>query len=94
VFVQLAGGSLVFQIGVQGTDLIILANDDPWSAGHAENKSRLARCGRLGRSRWTHMLRRARTGDEAELLTHSRSKGLFAGIDLDGSVLSQNSDSA
>jgi SH3 domain-containing YSC84-like protein 1 len=28
----------------------------------------------------------------AELLTYSRSKGLFAGIDLDGSVLSQNQD--
>src|SRR5947207_2788693 len=28
----------------------------------------------------------------AELLTYSRSKGLFAGIDLDGSVLSQNED--
>jgi lipid-binding SYLF domain-containing protein len=28
----------------------------------------------------------------AELLTYSRSKGLFAGIDLDGTVVSQNSD--
>jgi lipid-binding SYLF domain-containing protein len=28
----------------------------------------------------------------AEFLTYSRSKGLFAGIDLDGSVLSQNED--
>ena len=28
----------------------------------------------------------------AEFLTYSRSKGLFAGIDLDGTVLSQNED--
>ena len=28
----------------------------------------------------------------AEFLTYSRSKGLFAGIDLDGTVLSQNAD--
>jgi lipid-binding SYLF domain-containing protein len=28
----------------------------------------------------------------AEFLTYSRSKGLFAGIDLDGTVLSQNTD--
>jgi SH3 domain-containing YSC84-like protein 1 len=28
----------------------------------------------------------------AEFLTYSRSKGLFAGIDLDGTVLSQNQD--
>ncbi len=28
----------------------------------------------------------------AEFLTYSRSKGLFAGIDLDGAVLSQNQD--
>ena len=27
----------------------------------------------------------------AELLTYSRSKGLFAGIDLDGTSVSQNS---
>jgi lipid-binding SYLF domain-containing protein len=28
----------------------------------------------------------------AEFLSYSRSKGLFAGVDLDGTVLSQNSD--
>jgi lipid-binding SYLF domain-containing protein len=28
----------------------------------------------------------------AEFLTYSRSRGLFAGIDLDGTVLSQNAD--
>ena len=28
----------------------------------------------------------------AEFLTYSRSKGLFAGLDLDGTVLSQNQD--
>jgi lipid-binding SYLF domain-containing protein len=28
----------------------------------------------------------------AEFLTYSRSKGLFAGLDLDGTVLSQNDD--
>jgi len=28
----------------------------------------------------------------AEFLTYSRSKGLFAGLDLDGTVLSQNAD--
>jgi lipid-binding SYLF domain-containing protein len=28
----------------------------------------------------------------AELLTYSRSKGLFAGIDLDGTSVSQNKD--
>jgi lipid-binding SYLF domain-containing protein len=29
---------------------------------------------------------------KAELLTYSRCKGLFAGIDLDGTSVSQNSD--
>ena len=28
----------------------------------------------------------------AEFLTYSRSKGLFAGLDLDGTVLEQNKD--
>jgi lipid-binding SYLF domain-containing protein len=93
VFVQLAGGSFGFQIGVQGTDLIIIAMNDQGMQDMLKNKFKIgadaaASAGPVGRN--------AQAGTDwkmnAELLTYSRSKGLFAGIDLDGSVLSQNAD--
>ena len=93
VFVQLAGGSFGFQIGVQGTDLIIIAMNDQGMQTMLKNKFKIgadaaASAGPVGRN--------AQAGTDwkmnAELLTYSRSKGLFAGIDLDGSVLSQNQD--
>jgi lipid-binding SYLF domain-containing protein len=93
VFVQLAGGSFGFQIGVQGTDLVILAMNDHGLQDMLKNKFKIgadaaASAGPVGRN--------AQAGTDwkmnAELLTYSRSKGLFAGIDLDGSVLSQNED--
>ena len=93
VFVQLAGGSFGFQIGVQGTDLILLAMNERGLQDMLKNKFKIgadaaASAGPVGRN--------AQAGTDwkmnAELLTYSRSKGLFAGIDLDGSVLSQNQD--
>jgi lipid-binding SYLF domain-containing protein len=93
VFVQLAGGSFGFQIGGQATDLIIVAMNDQGMQDMLKNKFKIgadaaASAGPVGRN--------AQAGTDwkmnAELLTYSRSKGLFAGIDLDGSVLSQNQD--
>jgi lipid-binding SYLF domain-containing protein len=71
VFVQLAGVSFGFQIGGQGTDLILVAmNHNGLEDAQAGTDWKL----------------------NAEFLTYSRSKGLFAGIDLTGDVLSQNGD--
>jgi SH3 domain-containing YSC84-like protein 1 len=93
VFVQLAGGSVGFQIGGQATDLILVAMNDQGLQHMLKNKFKLgadaaASAGPVGRN--------AQAGTDwklnAEFLTYSRSKGLFAGIDLDGSVLSQNED--
>ena len=93
VFVQLAGGSFGFQIGGQATDLIIVAMNEQGMQDMLKNKFKIgadaaASAGPVGRN--------AQAGTDwkmnAELLTYSRSKGLFAGIDLDGSVLSQNED--
>ena len=92
-FVQLAGGSVGFQIGGQATDLILVAMNDQGLQHMLKNKFKLgadaaASAGPVGRN--------AQAGTDwklnAEFLTYSRSKGLFAGIDLDGSVLSQNED--
>ena len=83
VFVQLAGGSFGFQIGGQATDLIIVAMNDQGMQDMLKNKFKIggdaaASAGPVGRN--------AQAGTDwklnAELLTYSRSKGLFAGIDL------------
>ena len=93
VFVQLAGGSFGWQIGGQSTDLVLVAMNQHGLQDMLKNKFKLgadaaASAGPVGRN--------AQAGTDwklnAEFLTYSRSKGLFAGIDLDGTVLSQNSD--
>lgn len=93
VFVQLAGGSFGFQIGGQSTDLVLVAMNQNGLQHMLTNKFKIggdaaASAGPVGRN--------AQAGTDwklnAEFLTYSRSKGLFAGINLDGTVLSQNSD--
>jgi lipid-binding SYLF domain-containing protein len=91
VCVQLEGGSFGFQIGGQATDLVLIAMNQQGLQAMLKNKVKLgadaaASAGPVGRN--------AQAGTDwklnAEFLSYSRSKGLFAGIDLDGTVLSQN----
>lgn len=93
VFVQLAGGSFGFQIGGQATDLILVAMNQNGLQDMLKNKFKIggdaaAAAGPVGRN--------AQAGTDwklnAEFLSYSRAKGLFAGINLDGTVLSQNQD--
>lgn len=92
-FVQLTGGSFGWQIGGQSTDLVLVAMNQDGLQKMLHNKFKLgadaaASAGPVGRN--------AQAGTDwklnAEFLTYSRSKGLFAGLDLDGTVLSQNED--
>lgn len=93
VFIQLRGGSFGFQIGGQATDLVLLAMNQNGLQDMLKNKVKLgadaaASAGPVGRN--------AQAGTDwklnAEFLTYSRSKGLFAGLDLNGTELSQNQD--
>jgi lipid-binding SYLF domain-containing protein len=93
VFIQLTGGSFGWQIGGQSTDLVLIAMNQNGMQDMLKNKVKLgadaaASAGPVGRN--------AQAGTDwklnAEFLTYSRSKGLFAGLDLDGTVLSQNQD--
>src|ERR1700712_2927359 len=93
VYVQLAGGSFGWQIGGQSTDLVLVAMNQHGLQDMLKSKFKIgadaaAAAGPVGRN--------AQAGTDwklnAEFLTYSRSKGLFAGIDLDGTVLSQNAD--
>jgi SH3 domain-containing YSC84-like protein 1 len=93
VCVQLAGGSFGFQIGGQATDLVLVAMNQEGLQDMLKNKFKLgadasAAAGPVGRN--------AQAGTDwklnAQFLSYSRAKGLFAGINLDGTVLSQNQD--
>jgi SH3 domain-containing YSC84-like protein 1 len=93
VFIRLAGGSFGFQIGGQATDLILVAVNDKGFQDLLKNKFKIggdvaASAGPVGRN--SQAATDWKMG--AELLTYSRSKGLFAGVDLNGETVSQNSD--
>lgn len=92
-FVQLTGGSFGFQVGGQSTDLILLAMNKNGMQDMLKNKFKIgagasAAAGPVGRD--------AQAGTDwklnAEFLSYSRSKGLFAGLDLSGTVLNQTQD--
>jgi SH3 domain-containing YSC84-like protein 1 len=93
VFVRLSGGSFGWQIGGQATDLVLVAMNQQGLQAMLKNKFKLgadaaASAGPVGRN--------AQAGTDwklnAQFLTYSRSKGLFAGLSLDGTVLEQNKD--
>lgn len=93
VFIKAEGGSFGWQIGGQSTDLVLIAMNQNGMQDMLKSKFKLgadaaASAGPVGRN--------AQAGTDwkmnAEFLTYSRSKGLFAGLDLDGTVLSQASD--
>jgi lipid-binding SYLF domain-containing protein len=93
VFIRMGGGSFGFQIGVQSTDLVLVAVNDRGFQDLLKDKFKIggdaaASAGPVGRNT------QAATDWKmsAELLTYSRSKGLFAGVDLDGTSVSQNAD--
>jgi len=93
VFVRLEGGSFGWQIGGQSTDLILVAMNDHGLEHMLASKFKLggdaaATAGPVGRNAQAA----TDASMHAEFLTYSRSQGLFAGIDLDGTVLSQNAD--
>jgi SH3 domain-containing YSC84-like protein 1 len=91
VFIRMAGGSFGFQAGGQGTDLVLVAINQKGFQDLLHDKFKIgadasAAAGPVGRDA------QASTDLEmkAELLTWSRSRGIFAGIDLNGVGVSQN----
>jgi len=87
-FVEIGGGSVGLQIGVQATDIVLVFTDDSGVRGLLKSKVKLGAdasvaAGPVGR--------KAEVGTDVILrsgvLAYSRSKGLFAGISLDGSVV-------
>jgi lipid-binding SYLF domain-containing protein len=90
-FVQLAGGSFGLQIGGQSTDLVLIAVNDRGLQDLLKSKFKIggdaaASAGPVGRN----AAAATNLTLKSELLTYSRSQGLFAGIDLNGTVVNQN----
>ncbi len=93
-YIELAGGSFGFQIGAQATDLVLVFTERSSVQSLLDSKLKLGAdasvaAGPVGRG--------AEAGTDAKLnaaiYAYSRSKGLFAGIALDGAVISMD-DSA
>jgi SH3 domain-containing YSC84-like protein 1 len=91
-FITLAGGSVGWQLGVQATDVILVFKTVRSVKGLMKGKFTLGAdaavaAGPVGRQA------EAATDVtlKAEILSYSRSRGLFAGVALDGSVLSVDS---
>jgi SH3 domain-containing YSC84-like protein 1 len=93
VFMQLAKGSWGFQAGVEQADLVVLVMNEKGVQKLLENKVTLGADASLAAG---PIGRRAGAGTDAalaaEMLAYSRSKGLFAGIDVSGGVLRPDDD--
>ncbi len=91
VFIKMVGGSFGFQIGGSGTDLVLVAVNQKGFQDLLQSKFKIgagaaAAAGPVGRNAQAATNWKL----QSELLTWSRSKGLFAGIDLNGVEVSQN----
>jgi lipid-binding SYLF domain-containing protein len=92
-FIQLTGASFGFQAGGQSTDLVLLATTHDAFQRLLQDKVKLGgdlavAAGPVGRNAQASTTELA----NAAILTYSRSKGLFAGVDLTGDVVHQNTD--
>ena len=88
MFVAIDGGSVGYQIGGSSTDIVMLFMNDHALKSLLSDKFKLGAdasvaAGPVGRN--------AAAGTDlklnAEILSYSRSKGLFAGVSLDGAVM-------
>jgi lipid-binding SYLF domain-containing protein len=91
--ITITGGSWGLQLGGQAIDLVLIVNNQAGMDHLLSDKFKIgadasAAAGPVGRDA-------AADTDikmKAEMLTYSRARGLFAGIDLNGSVVTQDKD--
>ncbi len=92
-FVSMTGGSFGFQVGVSSTDVVLIFRTQRGVDNIVHGKFTLGAdasvaAGPVGRDA------QASTDGElkAEIFSYSRSRGLFAGVALDGSVIAIDND--
>ena len=88
-FIRITGGSVGWQVGVQSADVVLVFRTEQGVANLVNGKFTLGAdasvaAGPVGRQA------QAGTDEElkAEIFSYSRARGLFAGVAIDGSVLS------
>src|SRR5271165_5875556 len=89
----ITGGSWGLQLGGQAVDLVLIVTNDQGMQHLLASKFKLgadasAAAGPVGRDTAADTDVKMR----AEVLTYSRARGIFAGIDLNGSVITQDKD--
>jgi lipid-binding SYLF domain-containing protein len=93
LFVEIGGGSFGFQLGVEATDLVMVFTNSDGIRPLLKGKLKIgadasATAGPVGRN--------AEAGTDillnSAIYSYSRSKGLFAGVALDGAVLELDDD--
>ena len=93
-FVSVGGGSWGLQIGVEGVDLVMLVMNHQGFQHLLSSKFALTGEGSVAAG---PVGRHASAGTDwkmnTEMLTYSRSKGVFAGLTLEGAVIEQDNDS-
>ena len=93
-FFMVGGGSFGLQIGGQATDVVMLIMNKEGMNNLLASKFKLgadasAAAGPVGR----HAAADTDWKMRAQVLTYSRSRGLFAGLELNGAVIKQDKDS-
>jgi len=93
-FFAITGGSWGLQIGVEGVDLVMIVQNEKGMQQLLSSKFQLgadasAAAGPVGR----HASADTDWKMNAEILTYSRAKGAFAGLDLSGSAVRRDDDS-
>ena len=93
-FFAITGGSWGAQIGVEGVDLVMIVQSDKGMQRLLSSKFQLgadasAAAGPVGR----HASADTDWKMNAEILTYSRAKGIFAGLDLSGAAVRRDDDS-
>jgi SH3 domain-containing YSC84-like protein 1 len=92
-FIQMTGASFGLQAGGQSTDLVLVAINHNGFQRLLKDKVKLGgdvsvAAGPVGRNSQASTTELA----NAALLSYSRNKGIFAGVDLTGDVVNQNQD--
>jgi lipid-binding SYLF domain-containing protein len=93
-FISIGGGNFGFQAGGQSVDLVMLFMNDKGVQALLSSKFELtgeasAAAGPVGR----HASAGTDWKMDTEALSYSRTKGLFAGVAVDGAVIQQDNDS-
>lgn len=93
-FVSIGGGSWGLQIGIEEVDLVMLVMNDRGLQHMLSSKFELSGDGSVAAG---PVGRQATAGTDwklnTEVLSYSRTKGVFAGLTLEGAVVEQDNDS-